>query len=315
MEVTPDKIGLLQGEIHATVLQTSGTRVAIRPSSDSDNDLITRWLKKYQRHTARETSRADVKMFRAFIAMPLQAVTEDDIEAYADSLTGFAPSTQSRRLSAVKSLFAYGTVKKCLPFDVSADIPLPGSKDLLGERLLTVEEVSRLLAAADAPMRMGPFTTRNATMMRLIYGSGMRVSEACNVRWRDFAPYLDGGFMTVFGKGDRTRTVRLPMGLWTRVMALRGNSGPTDHVFRSLKGTGLVPIQVNWIFKSFVRPAGLPPSCSAHWLRHAHVSHALRNKAPVEVVRVSVGHSSLTSLTWSVDPQPRESSAQYIYMA
>ena len=85
-------------------------------------------------------------------------------------------------------------------------------------------------------------------------------------------------------------------------------------VFRSRKGGRLSRIQVHTIFKEIARRAGLAAAASPHWLRHAHVSHALKNKAPVHVVQVSVGHASLTTTSRYTHVRPEDSSAQYIRM-
>jgi site-specific recombinase XerD len=307
------------------IVASAGRMVVIRPPIATDDELIASWLKKYVRENTKAAYDADVRAFRAFVGLPLQAVAEGDIEAYADSLTELAASTQSRRLSAVKSLFAYGSGRKYLPLDVGADIPLPGIKDALGERILSVEQVLKLLMTAEEPKarpgskrhlpkRKGPFMTRNATLLRLVYGTGLRVSEVCGLRWRDFAPHGDGAYMTAFGKGDKTRTILLPAALWARVTALRGATGPTDHVFRSRKGGGLTRQQIYDIFKEVAQRAGLPAAASPHWLRHAHVSHALDNGAPVHVVQFSAGHASLTTTTRYTHVRPEDSSARYIRM-
>jgi hypothetical protein len=70
----------------------------------------------------------------------------------------------------------------------------------------------------------------------------------------------------------------------TRVMALRGDAGPKDHAFRSRKSGALSRMQVHAIFKEIARRAGLPAAASVHWLRHAHVSHCLDNKAPHRII-------------------------------
>jgi integrase/recombinase XerD len=65
------------------------------------------------------------------------------------------------------------------------------------------------------------------TLLRLLYVAGLRVSEACALRWRDLAPRDAGaaGQVTVFGRGGKTRVVLLPPGVWREVSALRGPGG------------------------------------------------------------------------------------------
>jgi integrase/recombinase XerD len=147
----------------------------------------------------------------------------------------------------VKSLLAYAHRLGYLPFDVGAPVRLPPVKAALAERIVEPEAVQRLLALeADA---------RNHALLRLLYLGGLRVSEACALRWRDLAPRDgdDAGQVTVFGKGGKTRVVLLPAGVWRELSALRGSAGQDDPVFRSAKGGHLDP---RWSPSGAAQPGG-----------------------------------------------------------
>ena len=102
------------------------------------------------------------------------------------------------------------------------------------------------------------------------------MSEAAGLRWRDLQPRDEAGQATVFGKRGKTRAVLLPASVWRTLAALRGEAGPDVPVFPSGRGGGCLDrTAVHRIVKSAVQPAGLPPGVSAHWMRHAHASHAL----------------------------------------
>jgi site-specific recombinase XerD len=183
-------------------------------------------------------------------------------------------------------------------------VQLPAIKDTLTERILSEEQIFRLLAADKG--------RRNTALLRLIYGAGLRISEACALRWRDLAEREDTGQVNVFGKGGKTRAVLLGPALWQRVNALRRNAGPDDPVFRSRQGNCLDASRVHRIVKAAAKRAGLPESVSCHWLRHAHVSHSLDRGAPVHVVRATVGHASLETTTRYSHVRPGDSSARYL---
>lgn len=100
--------------------------------------------------------------------------------------------------------------------------------------------------------------------------------------------------------------------LWDRIDILRGDAGPDDPVFRSREGGALDPSQVHRIMKDAAKRAKLPAEVSAHWLRHAHASHALTRGCPVHVVRSTLGHASLQTTTRYVDAFPDDSSARYL---
>ena len=112
-------------------------------------------------------------------------------------------------------------------------------------------------------------------MLKLLYLSGMRVSELCRLAWRDVQSDTNGVYITVFGKGGKTRTILLDDHIYKDLVFIRGNGGPDDPVFRSHKGSFLDPSQVWRIVRSAARRAGIGVDVSPHWFRHAHASHAL----------------------------------------
>lgn len=293
------------------------TGALIPQQASSDEGMIALWLEQYRPDPDTTTNTfkayaADIRAFRAFCATPLRAVIVQDLNGFAATLASLADSTRCRRLSAVKSLFAFAHRLGYVAFDVGAAIRLPAIKDTLAERIMTEEQVQRLLWAADAPQRRGPFFKRNAALLRLLYSAGVRISEACSLRWRDLAERTDAGQITVFGKGGKTRMILLPVSMWKRLVELRGEADADDPVFRSRKGGALTRCQVHDIVKRAARRAGMPPGFSAHWFRHAHASHALDRGCPVHVLQATLGHASLTTTTRYSHAKPGDSSARYL---
>ena len=124
----------------------------------------------------------------------------------------------------------------------------------------------------------------------MLYLAGLRISEACALHWRDLQPRQDGGQVTVFGNGGKTRVVLLPAAAWGELAALRGDAGPDAPVFRSRSGGGAItPKAGHEIVKHACARAGLSAEISAHWLRHAHASHALDRGAPISLVQTTLG--------------------------
>ena len=289
----------------------------IPSQASSDEEMLTLWLNQYRRDPGTKTNTSgayalDLRAFQAFCPQPLRQVTVHDIQAFAATLTGFSDATRSRRLSSVKSLIAFAHRLGYLPFDVGAPIRLPAIKDTLAERILTEEQVQRLLWQSDAPGRRGPFIKRNAVLIRLLYSAGLRISEVCGLRWRDLTERDDAGQINVFGKGGKTRVILLPAPMWSRLAALRGSAGPDHPVFRSRKGGALNRSQVHLIVKTEAKRAKLPATVSAHFLRHSHASHALDRGAPVHVVQTTLGHASLSTTTRYTHARPGDSSARYL---
>ncbi len=170
---------------------------------------------------------------------------------------------------------------------------------------------------------------RNAITLRLFYASGGRVSELAALTWDDClersADYgKKTGQVTLFGKGGKTRRVLLSPATWAVLVAHRrreraaGYGHNAEPVLRSRKSgedgaaRALTRGQLRSVVRRLARRAGLEQAASPHWLRHAHVSHALDRGAPAHLVQQTVGHASLATTSRYAHARPDASSAQYL---
>jgi integrase/recombinase XerD len=284
-------------------LAVAPTPGAPAAQASSDNHLIELWL--HGRSAGTQLAyRADIRAFLDFAGKPLAAVTIGDVQRFGDSLAQLAPASQARKLSAVKSVLSFAQRIGYLPFNVGAPVRLPPIKGTLAERIVGEADLQRLLALET--------DSRNAALLRLIYGAGLRISEAAGLRWRDLQPRDDAGQVTIFGKGGKTRVVLLPKGVWRVLAQLRGEATADDPVFLSQKGGALDPSAVHRVVKAAAARAGLPAELSAHWLRHAHASHALDRGAPIHLVQATLGHASVATTGRYLHARPADSSARYL---
>jgi integrase/recombinase XerD len=271
--------------------------------ANSDDTLIGLWLAGKADRT-RRAYQDDVAALLRFVGKPLRQVTLADLVAWGETLSGMAPASRARKLGSVKSLAAFGHRIGYLAFDIGAPLRLPAVKTTLAERILGEADVLRLLTLETNP--------RNHAVLRLLYAGALRVSELCTLTWRDLQPRDDAGQVTVFGKGGKTRVVLLTPGIWGELTALRGQAGEGDPVFRSNKGGHLTPVQIHRIVKQAAAQAGISVATSAHWLRHAHASHALDRGAPVSLVQATLGHASVATTGRYLHARPNDSSARYL---
>jgi site-specific recombinase XerD len=129
---------------------------------------------------------------------------------------------------------------------------------------------------------------------------------------RDLQPNGEAKQVTVFGKGGKTRVVVLKASIWTDLAWLRG-ADPDGVAFRSREGDGtLDPSQVHRTVKRAAQRDDLSDRVSAHWLRHAHVSHVLDRGAPIHLVQATVGHASLATTSRYAHARPTDSSSRYL---
>ena len=271
--------------------------------ADSDADVVALWLHGRSPHTVR-AYRHDIGRFLAFVARPLRAVRLRDLQAFADSLAGLAPGSQARTLAACKSLLSFGARLGYLQVNVGGALPLPAVRDRLAERILDEESVLHLIRSARSP--------RDRTLLRLLYCSGIRVSECCGLTWADVRPNTDSGQISVWGKGGKGRAIKLTPACYAALVALRDGAADDAPVFLSRKHCRLDPSSVARIVRAAARRAGLAGRISPHWFRHAHASHALDRGAPVHLVQSTLGHASLATTSRYVHARPGESSSKYL---
>lgn len=273
---------------------------AIAPA---DDQLITLWLHGRSAHTQR-AYRSDAYRFLAFVSKPVAQVTLGDLQAFADRLQDLSPASCARILSGVKSLLSFGHQLGVLPVNVGSALRLPALKSTLAERILDEPAVQRMLALES--------NERNRILLRLLYGAGLRVSEAAGLTWRDCRSRDDAGQVTVFGKGGKTRVVLLSVGTWGELVKLNVSGDPDAPVFQSTRGGHLDVSMIRRIVRKAAERAGIPANVSPHWLRHAHASHALDRGAPIHLVQQTLGHESIATTGKYLHARPNDSSARYL---
>jgi integrase/recombinase XerD len=181
---------------------------------------------------------------------------------------------------------------------------LPVPKDTLAERLLTQDEIDRLIGAENLP--------RNKLMLKYLFITGVRVSELCSSKWNDLKERTDGGQITVYGKGSKTRAIIIPEPLWSELIAFRNNATDDAAIFRGRKSSNkLHSTTILRIVKKAARKAGLSEKISPHWLRHGHASIAAE-KAPLHVIQASLGHSSIQTTSRYLHVKPNDCSSKYL---
>jgi integrase/recombinase XerD len=274
------------------------TTIVVDDADATDEQLVAMWLHGRSAHTVR-AYRRDVQRFRTFVEdKPLRAVTLRDLQAFADFITG-KPGTRARILAALKSLLSFASKLGALRFNVGAALKTHAGRDGLADRILAESDVARMLA-----LTVG----RDHALIRLAYAGGFRVAELVSLRWSDLADAADGTlYITVFGKGGKTRTVRVSAATGKVMRALRADAPLSGFVFAGRSGA-LNPSQAWRIVRAAAQRAGIEKAVSPHFLRHAHASHALERGVKVTIIRDTLGHSSIAITDRYTHARPEESS-------
>ncbi len=208
--------------------------------------------------------------------------------------SGLSARSSARRLSAWRGLVKFLMRERELEIDPTAMIDAPRLAKRL-PRVLTQEEVLRLLATPDVTTPRG---LCHATMLHLLYASGLRVSELCALCMKDVD--FERGFVRPLGKGQKRRIVptgedaiRLLHAYVDNVRVLHPLAAASSYVFLSPRGKRWTRQGVFKFLRAHARAAGIRGDVSPHKMRHTFATHLLAGGADLRAVQTMLGHADL----------------------
>jgi integrase/recombinase XerD len=228
----------------------------------------------------------------------LEAATRADLQAYLAEVAagGARPRTSARRLSSLRRFYRYLLREGSIEADPTALLDSPRLGRRL-PRLLTEEEVERLLAAPDTATALG---LRDRAMLETLYATGLRVSELVGLTRGRLG--LEPGVVRVVGKGDKERLVPLGEEAAAWLVRYLRDARPallgrrvSEALFVTARAAAMTR-QAFWHnLKGHARRAGIRTPLSPHSLRHAFATHLLNHGADLRVVQMLLGHADLST--------------------
>ena len=157
---------------------------------------------------------------------------------------------------------------------------------------------------ADADERAGEtrdpwIWARDAAVMALLYGSGLRISEALGLKRRDVPRPGEGDVLIVTGKGNKTRMVPVLQNVLQLIQDYAAICphplGPAGPVFVGARGGPLSPRIIQLTMERLRGALGLPDSATPHALRHSFATHLLSRGGDLRAIQELLGHASLST--------------------
>ncbi|WP_134726222.1 tyrosine recombinase XerC [Paracoccus luteus] len=274
-------------------------------------DALARWLDGERAARGRSDHtiaayRADVLAFLAFLggyhgepALPsrLGEVVQTDMRAFAaaERERGLSARSLARRLSAVRSFLRWLSDRE--GFDASRALSARGPKYRRSlPRPLAAEQARAVLDLAGQGHDTPWVAARDAAVLTLLYGLGLRIGEALALDGGDWPP---GESLVVRGKGGRERMVPvLPVARAAVADYLRLCPWPRaagQPLFRAIRGGRLYPQAVDAAMVRLRAALGLPETATPHALRHSFATHLLAAGGDLRTIQQLLGHARLST--------------------
>lgn len=204
-------------------------------------------------------------------------------------------STLRRRISSLRSLLKFlaknGQWKK---------LELPSVAGVrLAKRLPKALSLGQLTELLQSPDTTGPTGIRDRALMEMVYGTGLRISEACSLCMSELD--LQQSAMRVTGKREKTRWIPIPSGtlFWIERYLLEGRPHlarkPMQEVILDGHGRRLSRSMAYRILEKHVRSTGIATPVGPHVLRHTYAVHLLKGGADLRAVQELLGHASVNT--------------------
>jgi len=256
---------------------------------------------------------SDIDKFLTFLSekdIKAEDVTTGDIESYMSSCRGLEKRSQARVLSSLRSFFGWNVIEGRIKDNPCDAVDSPKLGRYLPD-VLSVEEVDAIIRSVDLSTWQG---LRNRAILEVLYGCGLRVSEAVDMKISCL--YFGEGFVRVIGKGDKERLVPVGEMAIDAVNAyLEARPEPADVesediLFLNRFGRALSRQSMFKMIKNQALLADVRKEISPHTFRHSFATHLVENDADLRVVQEMLGHESITtteiythvdSTTWQKD--------------
>jgi integrase/recombinase XerD len=258
-------------------LVLSAARLAPRTVEAYRRDLhdLTRYLKTSPAHATTEQLQSYVAQMRA---------------------QGLANTTIARRIAAVRSFYRHQVLVGARTENPAAELDLPKRRKAL-PKTLSPGEVERLIDAATGTT---PRQLRDRALVELLYGAGLRVSEAVGLDRTSVD--LEQRFVRALGKGSKERIVPIGRPAVEALTRYLGRGRPyldkrrRPELFLNAQGGPLTRAGAFLILRKLAEKAGLEPErVHPHLLRHSFATHLLEGGADLRSVQEMLGHADLAT--------------------
>lgn len=260
--------------------------------------LLERGLAKNTVSAYRDDLKAYTEFLKRNKISSLVQTSKNDITGFMfyQKDSGIAANSISRRLAAIKSFYRFLVRERFLETDPTSLIDSLKLWKKIPETL-SLNEVDALLSAVELK---GPQGLRDKAILETLYATGMRVSEASNLKLDNVN--FDIGFLRCIGKGDKERIIPLGKKAISSIKKYLFGARPrllnkktSEFIFVNRSGKKLSRQSIWKMIQHYAKRAAIKKHLKPHILRHSFATHLLERGADLRSVQEMLGHSNIST--------------------
>jgi integrase/recombinase XerD len=264
------------------------------------SNLVTKYIDylQFERKLSNNTLKSyqnDLKDFDTYFHGNLQNVTYKDIQNYLSTIQEKNTRTISHYITVINSFYTFLVNDNIISKNPCVNIKSPKLPKTL-PTFLTEEEVDKLLDINCVT----PYDYRNKAMLEILYATGLRISELCNLKITDVD--INNSLVRVFGKGRKERIIPVSdyaLSFLEKYVRFYRNEilreKVSDYLFISNSKTQISRQGFFKIIKKECNRAGIEKNVSPHVLRHSFATHLLKHGADLRVIQELLGHEDIST--------------------
>ncbi len=264
------------------------------------NELIIKYIDylEYERKLSENTIKSyqnDLMQLDIYFNSKIKDLTHQDLLQYINSLDTLKTRSIAHNLTVINSFYNFLCNENIITINPCNNIGLPKAPKPL-PNYLTEEEITKLLN-----IKLNtPYDYRNKAILELLYATGLRISELCNLKITDID--LDNALIRVFGKGKKERIVPITdlviKYLKIYIEDYRNEilkNKDSEYLFISNSQKQISRQALFKIIKAQCQYVGIEKNVSPHVIRHSFATHLLKHGADLRIIQELLGHEDITT--------------------
>lgn len=266
-----------------------------------------RWQKRLDEKTLK-AYRIDLGQFAEFTAeqddmTELIQITPTFLERYIANLHHiYRPKTVKRKIASLKALFHYLEYKEIIERNPFSKLQIKFREPIILPKTIPLQTVEKILSTIYTQQRTAKTdhqrrtTLRDASVIELLFSTGMRISELCALSVQDVN--LDERTILIFGKGAKERRVQIGNNDVVSVLLEYQNAFADEiqncgYFFVNLSGRPLTDQSVRRMIQKYCDLASVEMHITPHMFRHTFATSLLEADVDIRYIQEMLGHSSI----------------------